>query len=117
MGPLLGRFGDAACCSPGGDVIGERPLDVHFAGFRALGATISRLDDKYRAQAAQLRGARIFLDYPSVLGTENLLLAACLAPGRTVLCNAAAEPEVSYLADLLNAMGAHITGAGSNTIE
>ncbi len=117
MGPLLGRFGEAACCPPGGDVIGERPLDVHLAGFRALGATITRFEDKYRAQATQLRGTRVFLDYPSVLGTENLVLAACLAPGRTVLANAAAEPEVSCLAGLLNSMGARISGAGSNMIE
>ncbi|MBI4496739.1 MAG: UDP-N-acetylglucosamine 1-carboxyvinyltransferase [Chloroflexi bacterium] len=117
MGPLLGRFGEAACCPPGGDVIGERPLDVHLAGFRALGATISRFEDKYRAQAPRLQGTRIFLDYPSVLGTENILLAACMAHGRTVVCNAAAEPEVSFLAGMLNSMGARITGAGSNIIE
>ncbi|MCX6020889.1 MAG: UDP-N-acetylglucosamine 1-carboxyvinyltransferase, partial [Chloroflexi bacterium] len=74
-------------------------------------------EDKYRAQAAHLTGARIFLDYPSVLGTENLLLAACLARGRTVMLNAAAEPEVVGLAAMLNSMGARIRGAGSNTIE
>jgi len=117
MGSLLGRFGEAACCPPGGDVIGQRPLDVHLAGFNALGAHLSRRDDKYCAQAPKLRGARIFMDYPSNMGTENLLLAAVLAEGNTVIKNAAAEPEIACLADLLNAMGAKVHGAGSNTIE
>ena len=117
MGSLLGRFGEAACCPPGGDVIGQRPLDVHLAGFRALGADLSRRDDKYYAQAQTLRGARIFMDYPSNMGTENLLLAAVRAEGHTTIKNAAAEPEIGFLAGLLNAMGARITGAGSNTIE
>jgi len=117
MGPLLGRFGEAACCPPGGDVIGQRPLDVHLAGFRSLGADLSRRDDKYYAQAQKLRGARIFMDYPSNIGTENLMLAAVLAEGRTVIKNAAAEPEIGCLASLLNAMGAQVSGAGSNTIE
>lgn len=117
MGSLLGRFHEAACCPPGGDVIGQRPLDVHIAGFRSLGATVQRLDDKYHATATELHGARIFLDYPSNMGTENLLLAAVLAPGRTVIRNAAAEPEVECLAGVLNAMGAKVRGAGSHTIE
>ena len=117
MGALLGRFKQAACCPPGGDVIGQRPLDVHIDGFRALGANVERRDDKYWAEAKTLRGARFFMDYPSNMGTENLLLAAVLAEGRTVLKNTAAEPEVSCLAGFLNEMGARITGAGSNTIE
>ncbi|MBI2886367.1 MAG: UDP-N-acetylglucosamine 1-carboxyvinyltransferase [Chloroflexi bacterium] len=117
MGPLLGRFGEAASCPPGGDVIGQRPIDVHLAGFRALGADLSRREDKYWAQAKELHGARIFMDYPSNMGTENLLMAAVLARGRTVIKNAAAEPEVCCLAALLNDMGARITGAGTNTIE
>lgn len=116
MGSLLGRFHEAACCPPGGDVIGQRPLDVHLVGFRSLGAQLARMDDKYYARAAELRGARIFLDYPSNMGTENLLLAAVLAKGRTVIRNAAAEPEIVCLAGLLNAMGARIAGAGSHTI-
>lgn len=117
MGALLGRFHEAGSCPPGGDVIGQRPLDVHLAGFRALGAQLSRREDKYWAQAAELKGARIFMDYPSNMGTENLLLAAALATGHTTIKNAAAEPEIGCLAALLNAMGAHITGADSNTIE
>ena len=117
MGPLLSRFGEAACCPPGGDVIGQRPIDVHLAGFRALGADLSRRDDKYYAQAQELVGTRIFMDYPSNMGTENLMMAAVLAKGRTIIKNAAAEPEVCCLATLLNDMGAHIYGAGTNTIE
>ena len=117
MGALLARFGEAACSPPGGDVIGERPLDVHLGGFAALGAEVSREGDKYCARAQRLHGARVFLDYPSVLGTENVLLAATLARGSSVIVNAAAEPEVVTLAEMLNAMGAHIHGAGTNTIE
>lgn len=116
MGPLLGRFHEAACCPPGGDVIGQRPLDVHLAGFRALGANLARMDEKYHATADRLIGTQIFLDYPSNMGTENLLLAAVLAEGFTVIRNAAAEPEITCLAALLNAMGARVTGAGSHTI-
>ena len=120
MGALLGRFGEVACASPGGDVIGQRPIDVHLAGFRALGAEVGRRGEKYYARVPtgkRLRGARIFLDYPSVLGTENVLLAAVLAEGETVIINAAAEPEVVFLAELLNAMGAHVEGAGTHTIR
>lgn len=117
MGPLLGRFGEAASCPPGGDVIGQRPIDVHLAGFRALGADLFRREDKYCAQSKALQGTRIFMDYPSNMGTENLLMAAVMARGRTVIRNAAAEPEVSCLATLLNEMGARISGAGGNTIE
>ena len=117
MGPLLGRFHQAASCPPGGDVIGQRPIDVHLAGFQALGAKLTQHEDKYYATARELSGARIFMDYPSNMGTENLMLAAALAKGHTTLKNAAAEPEVCCLADMLNAMGAHIFGAGSNTIE
>ncbi len=117
MGSLLGRFHEAGSCPPGGDVIGQRPLDVHLAGFRALGAKLSRKEDKYWAQAEELHGARIFMDYPSNMGTENLLLAAVLAEGHTTIKNAAAEPEIGCLADMLNGMGARITGAGTNTIE
>lgn len=117
MGALLGRFREAACCPPGGDVIGQRPLDVHLAGFRALGAELSRRGDKYLAQTKELRGARIFLDYPSNMGTENLLLAAVLAKGHTTLTNAAAEPEIGCLASMLNSMGAKITGIDSSTLE
>jgi UDP-N-acetylglucosamine 1-carboxyvinyltransferase len=117
MGALLGRFGEAACAAPGGDVIGQRPLDVHLAGFAALGAQISREGDKFVARAPSLHGARVFMDYPSVLGTENILLAAVLARGHTRIVNAAAEPEIASLAEMLNKMGARIEGAGSHTIE
>ena len=117
MGALLARFGQAACSPPGGDVIGQRPVDVHLAGFRALGAEIGREGEKFTAKASKLTGARIFLDYPSWLGTENLMMAAALAEGHTTLVNAACEPEVECHAALLNLMGARISGAGSPVIE
>ena len=117
MGPLLARLGRAACCPPGGDVIGIRPLDVHLAGFRALGARVYRRGDQYAAEAERLRGGRVVLDYPSVMGTLNVMLAATLAEGTTAIINAAAEPEVVSIAEMLNKMGAQVRGAGSHTIE
>ncbi|MDP6605055.1 MAG: UDP-N-acetylglucosamine 1-carboxyvinyltransferase [Dehalococcoidia bacterium] len=117
MGPLLAREGEAACAAPGGDVIGVRPLDVHLTGFRALGAEVVRNGAAWVARAPRLTGARLFLDYPSVLGTVNLLFAATLARGTTTIVNAAAEPEVQMVAEMLNEMGARIRGHGSNTIE
>jgi len=117
MGPLLARFGEAACCPPGGDIIGLRPLDVHLSGFAILGADVRREGDKFVARAPRLRGSRVFMDYPSVLGTQNLMMAATLAEGTTVIVNAAAEPEVASLAEMLNAMGARICGAGGHTIQ
>jgi UDP-N-acetylglucosamine 1-carboxyvinyltransferase len=125
MGTLLTRFGKAACCPPGGDVIGQRPLDVHFAGFKALGAEVYRRGDQFVAEAdpsaalrgGRLRGARIVLDYPSVMGTLNVLLAATMAKGVTTIINAAMEPEVVALSEMLNRMGAKIHGAGGHTIE
>lgn len=117
MGPLLARFGEAACAAPGGDVIGQRPLDVHLGGFRALGAHVLREGDKYVARASRLRGARVFLDYPSVTGTENVMLAATRAEGTTTIINAATEPEIVFLAGMLNTMGARVRGAGTHTIE
>ena len=117
MGPLLVRTGSASCGAPGGDVIGARPLDVHLAGFRALGAQVESVGGRTVAEAPSgLRGATIVLDYPSVLGTENLLLAAVLAGGRTQIVNAAMEPEIVCLADMLNQMGARVSGAGHHTI-
>lgn len=116
MGALLGRAGEAACPSPGGDVIGSRPLDVHFAGFRQLGAEVEARGGVWRARASALRGARIFFDYPSVLGTVNVLLAAVLAEGETAIVNAAPEPEVEMLADMLVSMGARVSGQGTPTI-
>ncbi len=117
MGPLLTRTGRATCGAPGGDVIGSRPIDVHLAGFRALGATVESIGGRTIAEAPdRLRGATIVLDYPSVLGTENLLLAAALARGRTRIVNAAMEPEIVCLADMLNRMGARVSGAGRHTV-
>lgn len=116
MGPLLGRMGEGGCPQPGGDVIGTRPLDVHLAGFRALGAEVVREGPVWIARATKLRGTRLFLDYPSVLGTVNLILAAVLAEGTTTIVNAAAEPEVQMVTHMLNSMGARITGQGTNTI-
>lgn len=117
MGALLARFGEAICAPPGGDVIGERPLDVHLGGFAALGAEITRRNEAYTVRAKKLRGARIFMDYPSVSGTQNVLLAATLARGASAIVNAATEPEIVSLATMLNAMGANIRGAGTHTIE
>ena len=117
MGSLLTRFGRAACCPPGGDVIGQRPLDVHLAGFRALGAEVYRRGDQYIAEAERLHGARVVLDYPSVMGTLNVILAATLAKGETTIINAAAEPEVVSLVEMLNRMGAKVQGAGGNTVQ
>ena len=117
MGSLLTRFGRAACCPPGGDVLGMRPLDVHLAGFRALGAEVYRRGDQFVAEADRLKGARVVLDYPSVMGTLNVMLAATLAEGTTTIVNAAAEPEVVSLVEMLNRMGAQIRGAGSHSIE
>ena len=116
MGPLLARFGEAGCPSPGGDAIGVRPVDVHLAGFRALGAEVEREGQHFVARAPRLEGARVFLDYPSVLGTVNVLFAATLARGVTTIVNAAAEPEVEMAGDLLNAMGARVSGHGSSQI-
>ncbi len=116
MGALLGRLGEASCPPPGGDVIGQRPIDVHLEGFRALGAQTEVDGDTFRARARELRGNVFVADYPSVLGSQNTMMAAVLAPGTTQIVNAAAEPEVQGLASMLNAMGARISGAGTHTI-
>jgi len=113
-GPLLARFGRVTLPPPGGDVIGRRRVDTHFLALEGLGAEV-QLGDSYELFARQLRGADIFLDEPSVTGTENALMAAVRAQGRTVLRNAASEPHVQDLARLLVAMGARIEGIGSNT--
>lgn len=119
MGPLLARHGRAASAPPGGDVIGQRPIDVHLAGFEALGAHVERVGELYVAAAPPggLRGARVFMDYASVTGTQNVLMAAVLARGRSTLVNAATEPEVQDLCQLLNAMGAKVSGIGSQILE
>jgi len=116
LGPLLGRYGRADVSMPGGCAIGARPVDMHVKGLRALGADVE-IDDGYiRARAERLRGNHVFFDAVSVTGTENLLMAAVLAEGETVLENAAREPEVKDLANFLNAMGARIEGAGTNRV-
>ena len=118
MGPLIARFGRAACPPPGGDAIGIRPLDVHLAGFRMLGATVSQGGDRFDiAKDGALRGDRVVLDYPSVMGTLNVMLAAALAEGTTTIINAASEPEIASLASMLNAMGANIRGAGTQFVR
>ncbi|MCA0376110.1 MAG: UDP-N-acetylglucosamine 1-carboxyvinyltransferase [Gemmatimonadetes bacterium] len=116
--PLLARCGTVTLAPPGGDVIGRRRLDTHFHVLQALGATYE-LGDRFRFDARTLQGADVFLDEPSVTATENALMAAVAAQGRTILRNAASEPHVQDLAHFLNAMGAHIEGIGSNvyTIE
>lgn len=112
-GPLLARFGSVTLAPPGGDVIGRRRIDTHFLALEQLGAT-TELGEQFTISAPKLRGAEIFLDEPSVTGTENALMAAVMAEGRTVLRNAAAEPHVQDVARLLVAMGASIEGIGSN---
>lgn len=116
LGPLLARFGAADVSLPGGCAIGARPVDLHVKGLRALGADIDIKDGYIRARADKLKGAHVFFDAVSVTGTENILMAAVLAEGETVLENAAREPEVIDLANFLISMGAQITGAGSNRI-
>ena len=116
LGPLVGRFGAADVSLPGGCAIGARPVDIHVAGLRALGARVDIEDGYIRARAGRLRGAHLVLDKVTVTGTENLMMAAVLAEGETVLENAAREPEIEDLAGFLNRMGARISGAGSNRI-
>ena len=117
LGPLLARCGEARVAMPGGDNIGSRKLDMHFRGLQAMGADLEIVHGLIEARCQALCGARIVLDFPSVGATENLLTAAVLAKGQTVLDNAAREPEITDLAAFLNRMGAQIEGAGSSTIE
>jgi UDP-N-acetylglucosamine 1-carboxyvinyltransferase len=118
MGPLLARTGQARISLPGGCAIGTRPIDLHLKGFEALGAEIVLGHGYIEARTRQrLKGARIYLDFPSVGATENIMMAACLADGQTVLENPAEEPEIVDLANYLNAMGARIRGAGTNVIR
>jgi len=116
LGPLVARYGRARVSLPGGCAIGSRPVDLHLHGLRALGAQVEVRSGNIEARADRLRGARIVLDTVTVTGTENILMAATLASGTTVIENAAQEPEVVDLADFLISMGAQISGAGSNTI-
>jgi UDP-N-acetylglucosamine 1-carboxyvinyltransferase len=116
LGPLLARCGEARVSLPGGCAIGQRPVDLHIKGLQAMGADI-RVEHGYIiARSERLKGARIFTDLVTVTGTENLMMAACLAEGATVIENAAREPEVVDLANCLKAMGANIEGAGTDTI-
>src|SRR5688500_5551484 len=116
LGPLVARFGRADVSLPGGCAIGARPVNIHVAGLQAMGADIT-IDGGYiRARAGRLRGARLVLDTVSVTGTENLMMAATLADGETIIENAAREPEVVDLANFLIAMGAKIQGAGTDKL-
>ena len=117
LGPLIARHGVAEVSLPGGCPIGARPVNLHVEGLRAMGAEIDLSGGYIRAKAKRLRGARIVMDMVTVTGTENLLMAATLADGTSVIENAAREPEVVDLADFLNALGARISGAGTSTIE
>src|SRR5471030_253298 len=117
LGPLLGRFGEATVSLPGGCAIGSRPVDQHIKGLQALGADI-RVEHGYiLARAAKLKGARITTDMVTATATENLLMAATLAEGETILENAAQEPEIPDLAELLISMGAKIEGHGTSRIR
>ena len=114
LGPLLARFGEAKVSLPGGCAIGSRPVDQHIKGLQAMGAEILIEAGYIHARAKKLRGTRIVTDMITVTGTENLIMAAALADGETILENAAREPEVTDLANLLVAMGAKIEGIGSD---
>ncbi|HKU78345.1 MAG TPA: UDP-N-acetylglucosamine 1-carboxyvinyltransferase, partial [Rhodanobacteraceae bacterium] len=116
LGPLLARFGEADVSLPGGCAIGARPVDLHLQGLMAMGAEISVEEGYIKARASRLVGADILLEKVTVTGTENLMMAATLAKGRTVIANAAREPEIVDLANCLQRMGARIEGAGSSVI-
>jgi UDP-N-acetylglucosamine 1-carboxyvinyltransferase len=116
LGPLLARTGKARVSLPGGCAIGARPIDLHIKGFEKLGATVTTEYGYVEATAKRLKGATIAFEKITVTGTENLMMAAALAEGQTTLMNAALEPEITDLADLLNKMGAKISGAGTSTI-
>ncbi|MCL6558193.1 MAG: UDP-N-acetylglucosamine 1-carboxyvinyltransferase [Firmicutes bacterium] len=118
LGPMLARFGSAKVALPGGCNIGVRPMDLHFKGLAGLGAELALEHGCVSGRAAgPLKGARIYLDFPSVGATENIMMAACLAEGQTIIENVAKEPEVVDLASFLNAMGAKVRGAGTDVIK
>ncbi|MEA4884430.1 MAG: UDP-N-acetylglucosamine 1-carboxyvinyltransferase [Clostridia bacterium] len=117
MGPLLARMGTVRISLPGGCAIGSRPIDLHLKGFAALGAEIDMGYGQIEARAERLVGARVYLDFPSVGATENIMMAAVLASGATLIENAAQEPEIVDLANFLNSMGAHVRGAGTNALR
>lgn len=116
-GPLLARFGRAHVSTPGGCAIGTRPVNLHLKGLAAMGASIDQVHGYVEVRAKKLRGAKIYLDLPSVGATENLMMTASLAEGTTVIENAAKEPEIEDLAAVLNKMGAEVQGAGSDIIR
>ncbi|SKA81230.1 UDP-N-acetylglucosamine 1-carboxyvinyltransferase [Clostridium sp. USBA 49] len=117
MGPMIAKFGKFKISLPGGCNIGTRPIDLHLKGLTALGADVNIGHGYVEASAKRLIGSKIYLDFPSVGATENIMMAAVLADGETIIENAAAEPEIEDLAKFLNAMGAEIIGAGSDTIK
>jgi len=117
LGPMLSRFGQADVSLPGGCAIGSRPVDLHIKGLRAMGADIDVENGYIKARVERLKGTRLVMDIVTVTGTENLMMAATLADGVTVIENAAREPEVTDLANCLNCMGAKITGQGTDTIH
>ncbi|MFS7401901.1 UDP-N-acetylglucosamine 1-carboxyvinyltransferase [Carnobacterium maltaromaticum] len=117
MGPLLARLGHAKVALPGGCAIGTRPIDLHLKGFEAMGARVHIENGFIEAFADELKGARIYLDFPSVGATQNIMMAATLAKGTTVIENVAREPEIVDLANFLNRMGAKVIGAGTETIR
>ena len=116
LGPLVARFGRAVVSLPGGCAIGSRPVDLHLRGLQQLGAEVAVVNGNIEASAKRLKGANIIFDTVTVTGTENIMMAATLAEGTSVIENAAQEPEVVDLANFLNAMGAKISGAGTNTL-
>lgn len=117
LGPLLARFGKAEIPMPGGCNIGVRPMDLHFKGLAAMGAEIILDKGCVRAYCKRLHGTRVYLDFPSVGATENIMMAACLAEGQTVIENVAKEPEIVDLASFLNCLGAKVRGAGTDIIK
>ncbi|WP_308533700.1 UDP-N-acetylglucosamine 1-carboxyvinyltransferase [uncultured Peptoniphilus sp.] len=117
MGPLIARMGIAVNSLPGGCAIGSRPIDLHLKGFKALGADVEMTHGNISAKTKKLVGKRIYLDFPSVGATENIMMAATLADGETILENCAMEPEIVDLANFLNKLGAKITGAGTSNIK
>lgn len=116
VGPLLARFGEFCCPPPGGCSLGLRPVDFDIRGFQRMGAEVKRREGLYVAKAHRLKGVRIFMDYPSHTGTENLMMAACLTEGTTLIRNASPEPEAINLGECLRSMGAKIYGLGSSTV-
>jgi UDP-N-acetylglucosamine 1-carboxyvinyltransferase len=116
LGPLVARFGEARVSTPGGCAIGARPVNLHLKGLEAMGAGIEQVHGYVEVRAKRLRGVKIYLDLPSVGATENLMMAAALAEGTTVIENAAKEPEIEDLASVLNKMGGHVEGAGTDNI-